>query len=293
MITLHQGDCLQLASLYPDGHFQLLLTSTPYPGLRGCELTVPQYFDWWAARLAVLVPKLDPVSGVLVQVLKFGRVDGWFDTRLFDVPKVLEAAGLFMIDVYIWDKLNGSPATRAKCKRYDRNEWEFCFCAARSSSYAFYPVRRPYSAKTVKKAKSGNMRQTAVNGSQANGHSRLHPEGALQGNVLRMSSSGDGKRPRVRGGSYPRRLAQRFILQHTRPGQWILDPFVGAGTTLHVAQEYGRHGVGFDIDETAVSTAAAWLDYGQTNSHSLPENGNDSQASPSPSASSRCMSPAP
>jgi DNA modification methylase len=90
------------------------------------------------------------------------------------------------------------------------------------------------------------------------GHSRLSDLGARVGNVLRLSSSGDQGRPRVKGGSYPRGLAERFIKQYTNPVDAIVDPFVGAGTTLVVASAIGRHSVGVDTNAEAVTTAAEW-----------------------------------
>ena len=96
-------------------------------------------------------------------------------------------------------------------------------------------------------------------GKHTNGHARLHPEGARQGNVLRLSSSGDQGRPRVAGGSFPRQLASRFIRQHSRPGDAVVDIFCGAGTTLAEAVRLGRTAVGVDNDPVAVETAVGWL----------------------------------
>jgi DNA modification methylase len=120
-------------------------------------------------------------------------------------------------------------------------------------------VRKPYNPKTIAKNKTGNPRQADVLGKHTNGHARLHPQGARQGNVLRISSSGDQGRPRVTGGSFPRQLAERFILQHTRQGDGVADPFCGAGTTLAEAVRLGRWGVGVDDDAVAVETAVTWL----------------------------------
>ena len=37
------------------------------------------------------------------------------------------------------------------------------------------------------------------------------------------------------------------ILKHTQPGEFVLDPFAGSGTTLKVAKELERHYVGYEI----------------------------------------------
>ena len=35
----------------------------------------------------------------------------------------------------------------------------------------------------------------------------------------------------------------------------VLDPFVGSGTTLNVALQEGRDGIGFEVNETYVKNA--------------------------------------
>jgi hypothetical protein len=55
---------------------------------------------------------------------------------------------------------------------------------------------------------------------------------------------------------YPARLSpilvRAAIEAFTQPGDWILDPFVGGGTTLVEAQALGRSGIGVDNNELAI-----------------------------------------
>ena len=46
---------------------------------------------------------------------------------------------------------------------------------------------------------------------------------------------------------YPEELPRRCILAGSRPGDTILDPFAGSGTTLKVAESLGRHSIGIDL----------------------------------------------
>lgn len=46
---------------------------------------------------------------------------------------------------------------------------------------------------------------------------------------------------------YPDELARRCILPSTLPGDLVLDPFDGSGTTRRVATALGRRGVGVDL----------------------------------------------
>ena len=50
-------------------------------------------------------------------------------------------------------------------------------------------------------------------------------------------------------------LLTRVLKTATQPGDWVLDPFMGSGTTLAVAQKLGRHWIGCDVGYGAVQTA--------------------------------------
>lgn len=47
--------------------------------------------------------------------------------------------------------------------------------------------------------------------------------------------------------SFPESLAGEFIRFFTKKGQWVLDPFLGTGSTLLAAQENLRNGVGIEV----------------------------------------------
>lgn len=54
---------------------------------------------------------------------------------------------------------------------------------------------------------------------------------------------------------FPQELVQRLLEIYTNPGDTILDPFMGAGSTLVVAQALGRKGVGFEISQSYIKLA--------------------------------------
>ena len=47
----------------------------------------------------------------------------------------------------------------------------------------------------------------------------------------------------------PERLIKKFILASSNPGDVVLDPFMGSGTTGVCAKKHGRHFIGFDNNE--------------------------------------------
>ena len=53
----------------------------------------------------------------------------------------------------------------------------------------------------------------------------------------------------------PERLLERVLALTTAPGDWVLDPFLGSGTTAAVAETMGRRWVGIEQGEHALSLA--------------------------------------
>ena len=50
----------------------------------------------------------------------------------------------------------------------------------------------------------------------------------------------------------PIALIERIIKASSNPGDLVLDPFCGCGTTTHAAEKHGRRWVGVDISAFAV-----------------------------------------
>lgn len=64
-------------------------------------------------------------------------------------------------------------------------------------------------------------------------------------NVISQFPGRDRQHPNER----PLALVERFISWHTQPGDLVLDPFMGGGTTLVAAKNLGRRGVGIELEE--------------------------------------------
>ena len=58
---------------------------------------------------------------------------------------------------------------------------------------------------------------------------------------------------------FPPQLPEFFIRELTEPGETVLDPMLGSGTTLVEAQRLGRRAIGCDIDPLARLLAQAKL----------------------------------
>lgn len=67
------------------------------------------------------------------------------------------------------------------------------------------------------------------------------------GNVVRIN----GIKPSIHDHPTPKPLAlvNFFLNLHSQPGDVVLDPFAGGGTTLRAAKDLGRKAIGIEIDE--------------------------------------------
>jgi len=78
-------------------------------------------------------------------------------------------------------------------------------------------------------------------------------EGVIRGHIV-VSWESKG---RVHQHQKPVSLLRYLATKH--PGQAILDPFVGSGTTLRAAKDLGRRAIGIEIEEKYCRIAAARL----------------------------------
>lgn len=256
------GDCLEVMPTLPDGIVRLIVTSPPYPGQKGDKRTVDEWLAWFLQVAGEMYRVLDD-NGVAVININFKRnADGFADHRVFtDFPNCMK--GFSLLDFYPFIKPNPAPnGANGSAVYADIPSWEpvFVFTKSPSARYVYFnPVRRPYKPKSFTSQGRAQKGYIHVNGGKE--HAYAHPEGARQGNYLIISSSGTSRSgiPRAEGQSFPPKLPERFILQYTEPGDLVLDPFAGVGTTCRVAQLLNRRYIGIELLEREAQKAREWL----------------------------------
>lgn len=69
---------------------------------------------------------------------------------------------------------------------------------------------------------------------------------------------------------FPVELARRCIRLSTFPGELVIDPFVGTGSTLLAARQLGRRAIGIELSERSCEIAASRLAQGDLFAGALP-----------------------
>ena len=111
-----------------------------------------------------------------------------------------------------------------------------------------------------KRAKPGGRLPNDVWALQPQEHTELYQETGDTWHIPRVAGT---FKERVVGATnqLPEQVVGRIISACSQPGDLILDPFVGSGTTLAVATKLDRRSVGFELSETAATAAIRRLSY--------------------------------
>jgi site-specific DNA-methyltransferase (adenine-specific) len=95
------------------------------------------------------------------------------------------------------------------------------------------------------------------------GRLRWADENKAVPNIMRMAAV----RERAHPNEKPLQLVMRFMLLHSLPGDTVLDPFAGYGTTLIAALELGRKAIGIELEEkwidATIKRIKAWRGQGR------------------------------
>lgn len=85
----------------------------------------------------------------------------------------------------------------------------------------------------------------------------LERDKAYPTNVLHLATECNNKN---HSAAFPESLPEWFIRLFTQPGDVVLDPFMGSGTTNNVAQRMSRNSIGIEILEEYYTMVKDQLD---------------------------------
>lgn len=113
-------------------------------------------------------------------------------------------------------------------------------------------VRIPYGAHTLKYPEHPQADSSQYSGGKTKGSRddwTPHPLGAKPKDVLEIPTTCNGMEEKTPHPTQkPEELLRKLILAASKPGDIVIDPFSGSGTTVVVAEQLGRRWMGCDID---------------------------------------------
>ena len=245
------GDSLDVMRTLPDGSVNLIVTSPPYADQRKHTyggVSVDEYVEWFIPFAREMLRVLAD-DGSFVLNIKERVVNGERSTYVYELVIALRKMGWLWTEEYLWHKTTTTPG---KWPNRFRDLWEHLYHFTKSKKFVMNQddVRVPIgdwsksrlknlSDKDRSRQESGVRSGFGKNISNWEGKELVYP-----GNVLHRSSETSNT---GHSAAFPLWLPEWFIALFTNPGDVVLDPFVGSGTTLIAAHQLGRWGIGVEL----------------------------------------------
>lgn len=254
-----QGDCSEALKTLPDASVDLVVTSPPYADQRSSTYggtPADQYVDWFLPIADELYRVLKP-TGSFVLNIKERVVNGERHTYVLELIIAMRGRGWLWTEEYVWHKRNCYPG---KWPNRFRDAWERCLHFTKDKKFAMYQdeVRVPMGdwAKTRLK----NLSETDLKRDDSRVQSGfgkkianwLGRDMAYPTNVVHFATECGNK---SHSAAFPVELPSWFIRLFTQPGDVVLDPFLGSGTTAVASVLLGRCYIGIEMNPDYVQIA--------------------------------------
>ena len=237
-VSLHRGDALDLLAQIPDASAQLVITSPPYNLGKSYERRVRQtraaYLDGQRRVIDACVRILRPGGSICWQVGNDVRANRVTPLDLLLYPFFAGHEALRLRNRIVWHFEHGLHCGRRFSGRYEVILW---FTKGDDYRFDLDPVRVPqkYPGKRAWKGKHVG-RYTGNPAGKNPGDVWIFPN--VKANHVEKTSHPC---------QFPVELVERFVLAVTRPGDLVVDPFIGVGTTACAAVLHGRRAAGADV----------------------------------------------
>lgn len=224
------GDSFELIKKVPDNSINLEVFSPPYSDRRKSTyggVKPEDYVDWFLPLSKELLRVLNP-RGSFILNIKTQAVDGELSTYVLELVLALKKQGWKWIEEYCWKR----DSTPGWWPNRFKNSFEPCYHFAREKHFDMYQdnMRIPLDPTDVIKKASPNERHTSSTGSGfgVNYSNFKGREYKMPSNVIEIPPT---KVTYGHPAVYPVALPEWFIKCFTKPGDLILDPFGGSGST--------------------------------------------------------------
>ena len=253
------GDCEDVLKKFPDNSIDLIFTSPPYADQRKNTyggVSPDEYVDWFLPKANQFLRVLKP-TGTFILNIKERVVDGERHTYVIELILRMREQGWLWTEEFMWHKKNSYPG---KWPNRFRDNWERLIQFNKAKEFHMYqesvmvPVGDWAKDRLAKLSETDKTRDESKVGSGFGknvsnwlGRSMVYPT-----NEIHMATECSN---RNHSATFPVELPAWFMKLFTQPGDLVLDPFMGSGTTALAAVQLGRYFVGTDINKEYIELA--------------------------------------
>jgi len=253
------GDCEEVLKHLPDNSIDLIFTSPPYADQRKNTyggVAPNEYVDWFLPKASQFLRVLKP-TGTFILNIKERVVNGERHTYVLDLIVKMREQGWLWTEEFMWHKKNSYPG---KWPNRFRDNWERLIQFNKDKKFAMYQEAVMIPVGDWAKGRLANLSETdkirdeskAGSGFGKNVSNWVGRDMVYPTNVLHMATECAN---RDHSATFPVELPSWFIKLFTQPGEMVLDPFMGSGTTALAAIRQGRKFLGIEINKEYVELA--------------------------------------
>lgn len=252
-VTLYHGDAADVLCGLKE--IDLCVTSPPYDDLREYDGA-----RWGFSSIAPRLVMAMAAGGVLVWIVG-DSARSWSETgSSFRQALAFRELGLCLLDTMIYEKTD-TGFERHGHRTYAQ-AFEFMFILSHGRPKTFNPIRDRQNSEAGRK-QHGTIRNPDGTSKPSHSNGRIIRDAGIRSNIWRykvgMGNTTDDKFAHEHPAIFPEALAMDHIVSWSNPGDLVLDPHAGAGTTLKAAKLLGRRAIGIEINERYCEIAAQRL----------------------------------
>ena len=247
------GDCLEKLKELPNSSVDLIITSPPYADQRKNTyggIKPEKYVSWFLPITAELFRVLKN-DGTFILNIKEKVQNGERSTYVLELILEMKRQGWLWTEEFIWHKKNCYPG---KWPNRFRDAWERLLQFNKAKKFNMYQeaVMVPMGDWAKNRLKNlSEVDRIRDNSKVGSGFGKnisnwLERDMAYPTNVLHLATECGNKN---HSAAFPESLPEWFIKLFTQEYDTVLDPFMGSGTTVFVANRMNRHAIGIDIVE--------------------------------------------
>ena len=248
------GNCVYIMSFWPSDCIDLTITSPPYDNLR----TYKGYtFDF--ENIAKQLYRITKPGGVVVWVVGDATIKGSETGTSFKQALYFKEVGFNLHDTMIYEK---NSMSYPSSNRYTQI-FEYMFIFSKSKPKTINLIKDKKN-KWAGHSNWGNPSQRNKNGELISSPKRVVNELGIRNNIWRFNTgkgfSASDKIAHQHPAIFPEQLAKDHIISWSNPGDFVLDPMCGSGTTCKMTKQLNRKYIGIDISQEYIELAQKRLE---------------------------------